>query len=118
MIKISKSRYTSFVTCPKQFWLTCHKPELAEETDASLEMRFEQGTEIGEVALNLFNGVENTTVRLPDGKLDIGAMCETAILSTSTTNMFAREQSNPKNSLPLRMFPLCCPYLQKISKPI
>jgi hypothetical protein len=38
MIKISKSRYTSFVTCPKQFWLTCHKPELAEETDASLEM--------------------------------------------------------------------------------
>jgi len=89
MIKISKSRYTSFVTCPKQLWLTCHKPELAEETDASLEMRFEQGTEIGEVALNLFNGVESTTVRLPDGKLDIGAMCETT----------KRLISEPANSL-------------------
>ena len=29
MINISKSKYTSFLTCPKQFWLNCFKPELA-----------------------------------------------------------------------------------------
>ena len=77
MIKISKSKYTSFVTCPKQFWLTCHKPELAEEIGAGLELRFEQGNEAGEAALGLFNGIEITTVRTQDGKLDIGTMCET-----------------------------------------
>ena len=74
---ISKSRYTSFVTCPKQFWLICHKPELAKEADESLKARFEQGNEAGETAHRLFKGIENATVRTPDGSLDIGAMCET-----------------------------------------
>ena len=74
---ISKSRYTSFVTCPKQFWLICHKPKLAKEPDESLEARFEQGNEAGEMAHGLFDGIENATVRTPDGSLDIGAMCET-----------------------------------------
>ena len=75
MIKISKSRYTTFVTCPKQFWLNFHKPELAAQTDAGLEFRFEQGHEVGEIALSLFEGVIDTTTRKPDGSLDIGTMC-------------------------------------------
>ncbi|MCL2511830.1 MAG: DUF2779 domain-containing protein [Bacteroidales bacterium] len=77
MITISKSRYTSFTACPKQFWLNFHKPELAEKIDAGLEMRFEQGNEVGKIALTLFDGVIETTVRTPDGSLDIGVMCET-----------------------------------------
>jgi len=76
MIKISKSRYTTFIACPKQFWLSFHKPELAAEADAGLEMRFSQGHEVGEMALKLFNGVIDTTTWKPDGSLDIGAMCE------------------------------------------
>ena len=77
MENISKSKYTSFVTCPKQFWLKCHQPKLAKELDKSLEYRFEQGNEVGETAHGLFDGIENATVRMPDGSLDVGAMCET-----------------------------------------
>jgi len=77
MVNISKSRYTSFVTCPKQFWLKCHQPELAKELNKSLEYRFEQGNEAGETAHGLFPDIVNATALKPDGKLDIGAMCET-----------------------------------------
>ena len=76
MVSISKSRYTSFVTCPKQFWLKCHQPKLAKELDKSLEYRFEQGDEAGETAHGLFSGIVNATALKPDGSLDIGAMCE------------------------------------------
>ena len=76
-MRISKSKYTSFVTCPKQFWLICHKPELAAETDAGLALRFEQGHEAGEMAHKLFDDIVDTTTRTADGSLDIGVMCET-----------------------------------------
>jgi hypothetical protein len=75
-ITISKSKYTSYVTCPKQFWLAGHRPELGAPPDAGLEARFEQGHEVGELALRLFNGVIDITVKTPDGKLNIGAMRE------------------------------------------
>ena len=73
MYKISKSKYTTFVTCPKSFWLNCHRPEL-NIPDASLQARFEQGNDAGEFAHGLFAGTVDTTVRKPDGKLDIAAM--------------------------------------------
>jgi len=57
---------------------------LAEEISTGLELRFEQGNEAGETALGLFNGIETTTVRTQEGKLDIGAMCETTKLKCAT----------------------------------
>jgi hypothetical protein len=75
MKNISKSRYTSFLTCQKQFWLNCHKPDLAKK-DASLQARFDQGHEIGEMALKLFPNIVDTTTQKEDGALDIGAMIE------------------------------------------
>ncbi|MCL2062662.1 MAG: DUF2779 domain-containing protein [Firmicutes bacterium] len=73
MYRISKSKYTAFVTCPKQFWLHCHKPELFVP-DASLEARFEQGNEAGVFAHGLFGGLVDTFKRLPNGKPDIATM--------------------------------------------
>ncbi|MEG2274149.1 MAG: hypothetical protein RSC44_02345, partial [Clostridia bacterium] len=74
-MRITKSKYLSFINCPKQFWLGCNHPELAT-VDASCDRLFEQGNEIGKLALKLFNGVESAVAENIDGSLDIEQMCQ------------------------------------------
>ena len=47
---LSKSRYTAFCQCPKNLWLKVYKPEEAT-IDAGVEARFEQGNEVGDLAI-------------------------------------------------------------------
>jgi hypothetical protein len=47
---LSKSRYTSFCQCPKNLWLKVYKPEEAKD-DPALQARFEQGNEVGDLAM-------------------------------------------------------------------
>jgi hypothetical protein len=47
---LSKSRYTAFCQCPKNLWLKVFKPEVATVDDA-LQARFEQGNEVGDLAI-------------------------------------------------------------------
>jgi len=74
-LRLSKSKYTTFIKCPKAFWLNCFKPELAVVDDAT-KSRFADGHVIGAWALKLFDGVVDTTVMGADGRPDIGAMCK------------------------------------------
>ena len=72
---LSKSRYTQFCQCPKTLWLRTYKPDEAT-VDAGVEARFEQGNEVGDLAMGLFGPfVEVTTIRA-DGSLDLTAMVE------------------------------------------
>ena len=51
-MNLSKSRYTKGVTCEKYMWLSCYKPELAE--DMGNQTVFENGNRVGDLARHLF----------------------------------------------------------------
>ena len=71
---LSKSKYTLFCQCPKALWLRTYKPEV-ETIDPSVEARYEQGNEVGDLAMEYFGSyVEVTT--FTDDKLDLAAMID------------------------------------------
>ena len=72
---LSKSRYTAFCQCPKNLWLKVYKPEVATE-DPALQARFEQGNEVGDLAMSLFGKYIDVTINNPDGSLDLTAMVD------------------------------------------
>ena len=51
-MNLSKSRYTKGVTCEKYLWLSCFKPEEAE--DMGNEAVFSNGNKVGDLARHLF----------------------------------------------------------------
>ena len=51
---LSKSRYTLFCQCPKTLWLRTYKPDEAT-VDTGVEARFEQGNEVGDLAMGLLD---------------------------------------------------------------
>jgi len=72
---LSKSRYTAFCQCPKNLWLKIYKPEEATE-DQGVEARFEQGNEVGDLAMGLFGPYKEVTTKDSNGNLDLNAMCK------------------------------------------
>ena len=75
MFHFSKSKYTSFIQCPKMLWLKTYHPELAEE-DASAQDRMAKGNVVGDLAMGLFGEYEEVTAYNQDGKIDISKMIE------------------------------------------
>ena len=75
MKKLSKSRYTAFCQCPKNLWLKVYKPKEAT-TDASLEARFAQGNEVGDLAMGLFGDFKEVAAHQEDGSLDLQKMID------------------------------------------
>ena len=75
MFHFSKSKYTSFIQCPKMLWLKTYHPELAEE-DPSAQDRMAKGNVIGDLAMSLFGEYEEMTVTDENGKIDLGKMIE------------------------------------------
>ena len=73
MFFFSKSKYTSFVQCPKMLWLKKYHPEFAVE-DPSVQERMQKGNEVGDLAMGLFGDYEEMTATDANGKLDIGKM--------------------------------------------
>lgn len=71
---LSKSRYTIFRQCPKALWLNVFKPDEAIIDDA-LRSRFEQGNEVGDLAMCYLGPYEEMTVKTPNGRLDLDEMC-------------------------------------------
>lgn len=51
-MNLSKSRYTQGITCEKKLWLSCYKPEEAE--DLGNDSVLENGNKIGDLARHLF----------------------------------------------------------------
>ena len=74
MKSLSKSRYTAFCQCPKNLWLKVYKPEEAKD-DPAMQARFEQGNEVGDLAMELFGPYKEVTTKNPDGSLDLNKMC-------------------------------------------
>lgn len=72
-MNLSKSKYTRYCQCPKMLWLDAYHPELAVQ-DESLQRRFQEGNEIGDLAMGLLGEFVETTAYTADGKLDIAAM--------------------------------------------
>ena len=75
MFHFSKSKYTSFIQCPKMLWLKTYHPELAVE-DASAQDRMTKGNVVGDLAMGLFGDFEEMTAMDENGKIDLGKMIE------------------------------------------
>lgn len=75
-MNLSKSHYTAYCQCPKNLWLKVHHPELEPPVDSMTQARFDEGTEVGKLAQQLFPGTVDATTRNADGSLDIAAMLE------------------------------------------
>lgn len=72
-MNLSKSKYTRFCQCPKMLWLDTYRPELAVQ-DPALLRRFQEGNEVGDLAMGLLGNFVETTVYTAEGKLDIPSM--------------------------------------------
>ena len=72
-MNLSKSKYTRYLQCPKMLWLDTYKRELAKE-DPALLRRFQEGNEVGDLAMGLLGDYVETTAYTEDGRLDIAAM--------------------------------------------
>jgi len=72
-MKLSKSKYTRFCQCPKMLWLDKNKPDLAVRDEALLK-RFEEGNEVGDLAMGLLGDYIEVTTLNGDGTLNIPAM--------------------------------------------
>lgn len=72
-MELSKSKYTRFCQCPKMLWLDTYRPELAVQ-DPALQRRFQEGNEVGDLAMGLLGDFVETTAYTAEGKLDIAAM--------------------------------------------
>jgi len=53
---LSKSRFQAGLQCPKQLWLLCHRPELADPLTAAQEAVFATGHQVGALARGRFPG--------------------------------------------------------------
>ena len=69
MFYFSKSKYTTFIQCPKMLWLQTYHPELAE-VDASAQARMAKGNIVGDLAMGLFGAYEEMTATDGNGKID------------------------------------------------
>lgn len=72
---LSKSKYTLFCQCPKALWLRTYKPDEAI-VDPSVEARFEEGNEVGDLAMQLFGPFVEVTIKNEDKSLNLTAMIE------------------------------------------
>ena len=75
MKQLSKSKYAKYCQCPKCLWMSVYKPE-EEVIDPQSEARFENGTEVGDLAMGLLGDYIDVTTNKPDGKLNIKAMLD------------------------------------------
>ena len=80
---LSKSKFISFLQCPRRLWLETFRPELVE-ADESADARMEAGQHVGEVARSIF----------PDGLLIEGESMAERVAKT-------REALNSKPKRPL-----------------
>ena len=87
MFYFSKSKYTTFIQCPKMLWLKTYHPELAVEDEGAKE-RMAKGNEVGDLAMGLFGAFEEMTAVDQNGKLNISQMIK------NTTNAIARGVEN------------------------
>ena len=51
-MNLSKSKYTRFCQWPKMLWLDTYRPELAIQ-DPARQRRFQEGNEVGDLAMGL-----------------------------------------------------------------
>lgn len=55
-LQVTKSDYSAGVQCSKRLYYLIHEPELATPPSADLQLRFNQGREVGELARSQFMG--------------------------------------------------------------
>ncbi|MBQ3254008.1 MAG: DUF2779 domain-containing protein [Acholeplasmatales bacterium] len=70
---ISKSKYVSFIECPKRYYLSVHHKEL-ESISENTKKRLESGSYIGDLAMNLFGDYIDVTTIDNNGKLMLDEM--------------------------------------------
>ncbi|NLT34739.1 MAG: hypothetical protein GXX83_02420 [Gaiellales bacterium] len=51
--RLSKTRFQAGPQCPKQLWLRCYRPELADPISEAQQAVFDQGHRVGDLARRL-----------------------------------------------------------------
>ena len=72
---LSKSKYTKFCQCDKALWLRTYKPD-EEKVDEATKRRFEQGNEVGDLAMGLLGDYKEAHAEKANGSLDLATMTE------------------------------------------
>ena len=80
---LSKSQYIRGLQCHKSLWLLKNRPELRAAPDASLQARFDAGTDVGLLAQQLFPG--GTALEYSSGVAQNISMTQELIASGSQT---------------------------------
>ena len=87
MKQLSKSKYAKYCQCPKCLWMSVYKPE-EEVIDPNSEARFENGTEVGDLAMGLLGDYIDVTTYKDNNRLDL------AIMITKTKELMDEGQEN------------------------
>ena len=72
-MRITKSDYVTYVTCPKTLWLNKYKKELAITSDSTIK-RMSSGNELGDLAMRLFGDYYLAETKDENGILDLNQM--------------------------------------------
>lgn len=72
-MNLTKSRYCTYLHCPKHCYLDAYKSDQAA-IDNQAQQRFEEGNLIGDMAMGYFGDFVEVTTYKADGTLDIAAM--------------------------------------------
>ncbi|MCD8295731.1 MAG: DUF2779 domain-containing protein [Clostridia bacterium] len=72
-MNLSKSKYVRYCQCHKMLWMDTYMPQEGVK-DESLESRFKEGHECGELAKDMFGSHVDATVLRWNGSLNISAM--------------------------------------------
>lgn len=81
---ITKSDFMLFANCPKQYWLTKNRNELAKPISDDAMKHIEDGKKVGEYARRFFDNTFLATRKKTDGTLDIEGQIEATKLALSS----------------------------------
>lgn len=81
---ITKSDFMLFANCPKQYWLTKNKAELAKPISDDAMKHIEDGKKVGELARQFLDNTFVATRKKSDGTLDIEGQIEATKLALAT----------------------------------
>ncbi|MEO0942955.1 MAG: DUF2779 domain-containing protein, partial [Cyanobacteria bacterium J06642_12] len=56
MLELTKSRYLSWLQCPKRLWIECNEPAIQPKQSLAQQRIIQQGIDVGKLAWNDFPG--------------------------------------------------------------
>lgn len=96
---ITKSDFMLFANCPKQYWMTKNKNDLAKPISDDAKKHIEDGVKVGEIARHFLDNTFIAARRKSDGGIDIEGQLEATKLALANKFPCIAEASFKYNDL-------------------